>query len=85
MEGGKVDIEMLEVPKGRLLGFDAAAGYLNVKPRTIRRLMERGLLPAVHIPNLRRVLFDRQDLDHLIESGKSPQTLVGNEVEAGVQ
>jgi excisionase family DNA binding protein len=62
--------DVLEVSETRLLGFDAAASYLNVTGQTIRRLMARGVLQPVHIPTLRRVLFDRQDLDSLIESGK---------------
>ena len=64
--------ETLAVAPGRLLGFDAAAGYLNVTGQTIRRLMARGVLHPVHIPTLRRVLFDREDLDSLIEAGKEP-------------
>jgi excisionase family DNA binding protein len=63
--------ETPEIPGTRLLGFDAAAVYLNVNLRTIRRLMARGILQPVHIPTLRRVLFDRQDLDTLIEAGKA--------------
>jgi hypothetical protein len=63
-------IETLEVSPGRLLGFDAAAGYLNVTGQTVRRLRARGVLHPVHIPTLRRVLFDRQDLDSLIEASK---------------
>jgi excisionase family DNA binding protein len=63
-------IETPEMAGTRLLGFDAAASYLNVNLQTIRRLMERGILQPVRIPTLRRVLFDRQDLDTLIETGK---------------
>jgi excisionase family DNA binding protein len=59
-----------EMTSTRLLGFDAAASYLNVKGQTIRRLIARGVLQPVRIPTLRRVLFDRQDLDSLIEAGK---------------
>jgi excisionase family DNA binding protein len=63
--------EMLQVSSaGRLLGFDAAANYLNVTEQSIRRLMARGVLQPVRIPTLRRVLFDRQDLDSLINAGK---------------
>jgi excisionase family DNA binding protein len=67
--------ETLEMAGARLLGFDAAAIYLNVNLRTIRRLMARGVLQPVHIPTLRRVLFDRQDLDDLIEAGKEERKL----------
>jgi excisionase family DNA binding protein len=59
-----------EITGARLLGFDAAANYLNVNGQTIRRLIARGVLQPVRIPTLRRVLFDRQDLDSLIETGK---------------
>jgi excisionase family DNA binding protein len=70
--------EMLEVSHGRLLGFDATASYLNVNGQTIRRLIARGVLQPVRIPTLRRVLFDRQDLDSLIDSGKIIQNRVDN-------
>jgi excisionase family DNA binding protein len=62
--------ETPEIAGIRLLGFDAAASYLNVNLQTIRRLMARGVLQPVRIPTLRRVLFDRHDLDSLIEAGK---------------
>jgi excisionase family DNA binding protein len=64
-------IETSEMAGTRLLGLDAAASYLNINLQTVRRLMERGVLQPVRIPTLRRVLFDRQDLDTLIEAGKS--------------
>ncbi len=62
--------ELVEITEGRLLGFEEVASYLHVNGATIRRLIERGVLQPVRIPTLRRVLFDRQDLDHLIETGK---------------
>ena len=55
---------------GRLLGLEAAAAYLDTTERSVRRLIERGVLQPVAIPMLRRVLIDRQDLDHLIDAGK---------------
>jgi excisionase family DNA binding protein len=63
--------ERQEVMAERLIGFNAAATYLNLNLQTVRRLIERGILQPVRIPTLRRVLFDRCDLDRLIESGKS--------------
>jgi excisionase family DNA binding protein len=66
--------ETQEVVAARLLGFDAAASYLNLNLQTVRRLIERGILQPVRIPTLRRVLFDRKDLDNLIEAGKAVQT-----------
>jgi excisionase family DNA binding protein len=56
---------------GRLLGLEAAALYLDTTERTIRRLIARGVLQAVHIPTLRRVLIDREEIDQLIEAGKA--------------
>jgi excisionase family DNA binding protein len=70
--------DMLEVMETRLLDFDAAANYLNVNRQTIRRLIARGVLQPVRIPTLRRILFDRQDLDSLIESGKVAQNQADN-------
>jgi excisionase family DNA binding protein len=58
----------------RLLGLEAAAAYLDMTERSIRRLIERGVLQPVQIPTLRRVLLDREDLDRLIEAGKEPAT-----------
>ena len=72
--------ESLEGTEARLLGFDAAASYLNVTGQTIRRLMARGVLQPVRIPMLRRVLFDRQDLDSLIEAGKDTHNQLDNSI-----
>jgi excisionase family DNA binding protein len=55
----------------RLLGPSAAASYLDVTPRTIQRLIGRGVLEPVRLPGVRRILVDRQDLDQLIETGKA--------------
>jgi hypothetical protein len=59
----------------RLLDVDAAAVYLGVSAWTIRDLDARGVLPRVRVPlpnggELRRLLFDRVDLDRLIEMWK---------------
>jgi hypothetical protein len=59
----------------RLLNLDAAAVYLGVSPWTVRDLDGAGVLPRVRVPlphggELRRLLFDREDLDRLIESWK---------------
>ena len=57
-------------PEVRLLGLDAAAGYLSVDEMTIRRLIARGCLSPVRIEGVRRVLIDRGDLDRLIAAAK---------------
>ena len=54
----------------RLLGLDGAAIYLNITPRSIYRLIDRGIIRPVRIPGVRRTLFDKHDLDTLVESGK---------------
>ena len=58
-------------PEVRLLGLDAAAGYLSLDAMTVRRLIARGSLSPVRIKGVRRVLIDRQDLDRLIAAGKA--------------
>jgi len=60
----------------RLLDLKAAASYLGVSPWTIRDLETNGTLRRVSIPlgvgrDLRKLLFDRQDLDHLVEAWKA--------------
>lgn len=59
----------------RLLTVDGAAAYLAVSPWTVRDLIHAGALPRVRLPlphggELRKVLFDREDLDRLIARGK---------------
>jgi excisionase family DNA binding protein len=67
--------DMLETaPQRRLLSFNSSAEYCGVTQQTIRRLMARGVLTPVRLPEVRRILFDRQDLDRLIESGKAADT-----------
>jgi excisionase family DNA binding protein len=60
----------VEVTDRRVLGLEAAAAYLDTTPRTIQRLIARGVLTPVNIPTLRRVLITREDLDQLVDSGK---------------
>ena len=70
-EEGYMPTELrVEVTDRRVLGLEAAAVYLDTTPRTIQRLIARGVLIPVNIPTLRRVLLDRQDLDSLIDAGK---------------
>ncbi len=59
----------------RLLDLEATAAYLGVSPWTVRDLEAAGVLPRVRIPlpnngELRKLLFDREDLDHLIRAWK---------------
>lgn len=59
----------------RLLDVVGAAAYLGVSQWTIRDLDAAGHLPRVRLPlpggkELRRLLFDRTDLDRLIERSK---------------
>jgi hypothetical protein len=59
----------------RLLGLDAAAAYLSLSPWTIRDLEAKGVLPRVRVPlpqggELRKLLFDKTDLDRLIGAWK---------------
>ena len=59
----------------RLLDLEGAATYLGVSPWTIRDLEAAGTLKRVSIPvggkDLRKLLFDRADLDRLIEAWKA--------------
>jgi hypothetical protein len=59
----------------RLLDLEATAAYLNVSPWTVRDLEAGGILRRVRVPlpnggALRKLLFDRGDLDRLVEAWK---------------
>jgi len=59
----------------RLLGVEAAAHYLGrLSPRSVRTLIDTGIIHRVRVPlgdgELRRVLVDRLELDVLIEQWK---------------
>lgn len=58
----------------RLLSVDGAARYLNVSAWTVRDMVAAGTLPRVQLPlgerSTRRLLFDRVDLDRIIERSK---------------
>jgi hypothetical protein len=64
------------VPLGpRLLDLHATAVYLGLSEWTIRDLEATGTLPRIRIPlpnagELRKLLFDRMDLDLLIAAWK---------------
>jgi hypothetical protein len=60
----------------RLLSLKAAAAYLGVSPWTVRDLEARRILKRVSVPlsagaELRKLLFDKVDLDRLIEAWKA--------------
>jgi hypothetical protein len=57
------------------LDLNGTATYLGLSPWTVRELEAAGSLHRVRIPlpqhgELRKLLFDRMDLDRLIESWK---------------
>ena len=69
--------ETAPVPSSRFLDLQQAARYLGVSPWTVRDLEANGTIARVMIPlpngrSLRKLLFDRGDLDRLIESWKLP-------------
>lgn len=60
----------------RLLDLGATGAYLGVSPWTVRDLEAAGILHRVRVPlpnggELRKLLFDKADLDALIEGWKS--------------
>lgn len=61
----------------RLLDLDDTADYLAVSPWTVRDLEAKGILRRVRVPlpngELRKLLFDREDLDHLVTLWKDQQ------------
>jgi hypothetical protein len=59
----------------RLFDLAQAAAYLGLSPWTVRELEAKRVLPRVRVPlpgggELRKLLFDKTDLDRLIESWK---------------
>jgi hypothetical protein len=59
----------------RLLNLGAAASYLGVSPWTVRELEWKGVLARIRVPlpnggELRKLLFDKADLDRLIDAWK---------------
>jgi hypothetical protein len=59
----------------RLLDLEQAAVYLGLSPWTVRELEAKRVLPRVRVPlpgsgELRKLLFDKADLDRLIERWK---------------
>lgn len=61
----------------RLLDLHVSASYLGLSAWTVRTLEQQGILKRVRIPlpnagELRKLLFDRIDLDRLIDGWKEP-------------
>jgi len=59
----------------RLLDLESTAAYLSISPWTVRDLEAAGVLPRVCVPlpggrGLRKLLFDKADIDRLIEAWK---------------
>jgi excisionase family DNA binding protein len=58
-------------PGPRLLTRQQAADYLNLSSDMLDRLTQQGELPRVQLVlsnrNVRKVLYDRADLDRLVE------------------
>jgi hypothetical protein len=65
----------VEVIRPRLLDLETTAAYLGVSPWTVREMEAGGQLRRIRIPlphhgELRKLLFDKTDLDKLIEAWK---------------
>lgn len=63
-------------PPTRLLELEATAAYLGVSPWTVRDLEAAGTIKRVRVPlrngrELRKLLFDKEDIDRLIEAWKT--------------
>jgi hypothetical protein len=59
----------------RLLDLHVSANYLGVSAWTVRTLEQQGILKRVRIPlpnhgEVRKLLFDKSDLDQLIQTWK---------------
>ena len=72
---GTVAILTVAPVSPRLLDLHVSAGYLGLSEWTVRTLEQQGILKRVRIPlpnhgEVRKLLFDKSDLDQLIESWK---------------
>ena len=75
--GDGAQVQMTVVPVSpRLLDLHVSAGYLGLSEWTVRTLEQQGILKRVRIPlpnhgEVRKLLFDRADLDQLIATWKT--------------
>ncbi|BCA56691.1 hypothetical protein W02_38310 [Nitrospira sp. KM1] len=69
-------VTLTVVPIGpRVLDLHSTAAYLGLSEWTVRELEAAGTLPRLRIPGpnageVRKLLFDRSDLDRLIDAWK---------------
>ena len=61
---------LVETPS-RLLTVKQTCSYLNISHTTLYRMVERKEITPVSIGG--RTLFDRKDLDEMIEKAKAPE------------
>jgi len=54
----------------RLFSREGAAMYLGTTPRSVDRLVHKGVLVPIRIPGLQRTLFDKNDLERLIVASR---------------
>ncbi len=64
--------EMTAEMESRLLTVKQTCSYLNISHTTLYRMIERKEITPVNIGG--RTLFDRKDLDELIERAKTGET-----------
>jgi hypothetical protein len=72
---GRAQVQQTNAPTPRLVDLAGAAGYLSVSTWTIREWAAKGWLSRVRflMPDgheVRKLLFDKRDLDALIERSK---------------
>lgn len=60
-----VNVETENVDRASLLTIDEVAGELRISPRTVKRLIQTGALPAIKLSE-RVIRIRRTDLDALI-------------------
>ena len=51
----------------RVLDLEQAARYLGLSTWTVRELRAAGEIPALEVPGVRRLLFDRAILDRVVD------------------